>query len=98
MKHFNDDFPDICRLATKTWGVESQEAMAVGEIGELLTMFGRRVQYRDCEDQWIDEIADCLIMLNQLAHLHGYNKVEDRVGDKIHRLRLKLMKANAVEL
>ena len=31
--------------------------MLIGEMGELLTLFGRRAQWRDSREQWISEIS-----------------------------------------
>ena len=45
--------------ALKTWGDYEQYQMLIGELGELLTLFGRRVQGRDTPEEWITEIADC---------------------------------------
>jgi hypothetical protein len=76
----------LCRAITEAYGVPSQEAMAVGEIGELLTLFGRRAQKRDSEQAWVDEIADGLIMLRQLAEIHGAAEVEARIAQKVEVL------------
>lgn len=72
------------------WGQESQIAMAIGEIGELLTLFGRAAQGRDDDDQWRDEIADVLITVMQMAKIYGESEVWGRVALKIARLESKL--------
>ena len=48
------------------YGKENQLQMVVGEIGELLTLFGKEAQGRASKDDWIEEIADVEIMLEQL--------------------------------
>ena len=48
------------------YGKENQLKMVVGEIGELLTLFGKEAQGRASKDDWIEEIADVEIMLEQL--------------------------------
>lgn len=90
------DFDKVCSEATRVWGVEAQEAVAIGELGELLTMFGRRAQKRDTPEQWIDEIADVTMMINQLAIIHGKAAVEARLQVKIEKLRGRLAKYGAV--
>jgi NTP pyrophosphatase (non-canonical NTP hydrolase) len=87
---FDQELDKICELATKTWGQQTQEQVAIGELGELLTMFGRRAQNRDTKEAWIDEIADCLIMLRQLALLHGSKEVDERIAKKISKLKVRL--------
>lgn len=90
------DFDKVCAEATRVWGVEAQEAVAIGEIGELLTMFGRRARKRDTPEQWVDEIADVLMMASQLAVIHGKGAVEARLQIKIEKLRTCLAKYGAV--
>lgn len=90
------DFDKVCAEATRVWGVEAQEAVAVGELGELLTMFGRRAQKRDTPEQWVDEIADVLLMTSQLALIHGKAAVESRLQVKVEKLRGRLAKYGAV--
>ena len=66
--------------------------MLIGEFGELLTLFGRRAQGRDTPEDWISEIADCMIMLEQMAIMHGYVKVQEKLDYKIQRLQNRLPK------
>jgi hypothetical protein len=80
----------ICIAAIVVWGRETQEAMAIGEIGELLALFGRRAQRRDTKEQWIDEIADGIIMLHQLAITHGLEDVEKRIAEKLVKLQARV--------
>ena len=80
--------------ALKTWGDYEQYQMLIGELGELLTLFGRRVQGRDTPEEWVTEIADCMIMLEQMAIMHGYVKVQEKLDYKIQRLQSRLPKQN----
>lgn len=88
MTHY--DLNTLCDEALSVWGREAQEAVAIGEIGELLTLFGKRAQRRDKPEQWIDEIADVTIILRQLAFLHGVDAVEARIQQKLKRLEARL--------
>ena len=72
-----DNLDAVCIAATQTWGHAEQEAVAIGELGELLTLFGRRKQKRDSPEQWRDEIADGIIMMRQMAHMHGVDAVDE---------------------
>jgi NTP pyrophosphatase (non-canonical NTP hydrolase) len=48
------------------YGKENQLQMVVGEIGELLALFGKEAQGRASKEDWVEEIADVEIMLEQL--------------------------------
>lgn len=73
-------------LALETFGPEAQEQMAIGEIGEFLTLFGRRSQGRMMIRDMQDEIADVLVMLHQMALIYGEDEVLKRISYKIERL------------
>jgi len=77
-----DSLDDICARAVSVKGHKSQEMAFIGELGELLTLFGRRNSGRDTPEQWIDEITDGVIMIHQLAHMHGMRAVEKRLAEK----------------
>ena len=81
---------EILRSAIALWGEKSQFDLAVGEIGELLTLFGRRAQGRDTKDQWVSEIADVLIMMSQLALIVGPEEVEAEMARKLARLEQRV--------
>lgn len=87
------DFDDVCKQATAVWGAAAQEAVAIGEIGELLTLWGKRQQKRSTTADWVDEISDCVIMIEQLARIHGIDAVEARIAEKIPKLKLRLVAA-----
>jgi len=53
------------------YGKENQLKMIVGEIGELLALFGKESQGRASKDDWVEEIADVEIMLEQLKLIKG---------------------------
>jgi len=90
--NFSDEQNNILQKAIDTWGEEAQNSMVIGELGELLTLYGRKAQGRDTEEDWISEIADVLIIVEQLARMHGYNKVKRMVDTKMERLKGRLSK------
>ena len=75
---------------SQIWGAEAQIQMVIGEIGELLCEFGKEVQGRSSMEKWIDEIADCIIMLNQFALIKNENGVKNRIIEKIIKLQNRL--------
>lgn len=87
---FSRHLDAACRLATVIWGQPAQEAVAVGEIGELLTLFGRRAQGRDEPGMWQEELADAFIMLRQLAIIHGEEGVNAALRQKLEKLQARL--------
>lgn len=89
------DHDPLFKRALAAYGDSAQEALAVGEIGELLNLFGRRVQGRDTPEDWIVEIADVTIMLRQLALMHGVEKVEEAIKAKCERLERRVQQAEA---
>jgi NTP pyrophosphatase (non-canonical NTP hydrolase) len=78
--------------ALETWGKHEQEQMAVGECGEFLTLFGRKVQGRATDEDFIEEIADVMVMMEQMALIYGYDQVQYAVDHKMRRLGEKLRK------
>lgn len=72
------------------FGHESQLQMAAGEMGELLTLYGRAAQGRASKEEWIEEIADVTLMMRQLALMFGVNEVEAEIEKKMARLHARL--------
>lgn len=63
---FTEDMRKVCRSAVEHFGVESQKAKAVEELGELLVELGRESFGRSGKAKLATEIADVRIMLEQL--------------------------------
>lgn len=75
---------------SKIWGQEAQIQMVIGEIGELLSEFGKEVQGRSSMEKWVDEISDCIIMLNQFALIKNEKAIKNRIVEKIIKLENRL--------
>ena len=88
--NFSEKQALILEDAIKTWGTESQLHMAIGECGEFITLLGKRSQNRDSREDWISEIADVIIMMEQMAHIMGYQSVREAVEFKLNRLKNRL--------
>lgn len=81
----------IYKAALRRWGAELQTLVAIEEMSELtkeLCKIGRGT--RDLE-ALADEIADVIIMLEQLRMIYGINEeVCQRMDYKILRLEMRL--------
>lgn len=77
---------NLAQKAQKHWGSYAQKQMLIGEIGELLTLFGRSAQGRDTKQQWVEETADVFIMLFQLANTIGTEEVSECIEHKVNRV------------
>lgn len=70
-------------------GAGSQKTIAIEEMSELITVLvrstrsNRIVETKDI----ITEIADVLIVINQLALLYGKSKVQKEVDIKMYKLK-----------
>jgi NTP pyrophosphatase (non-canonical NTP hydrolase) len=80
----------ILQKAVDTWGRDSQISMFIGEVGELLSLFGRDVQGRASKKDWVSELADVYIMLAQMIKMEGESLVQKAIDYKMHRLEIKL--------
>lgn len=86
----NPDYRKVYEAAIEQWGVHAQKMMAVGECGEFLAEFGREVQGRSSPEKMIDEIADVMIMMNQMAMIYGEDEVRKRIDVKVNKVKTKL--------
>lgn len=84
-----DKQKQILQRALDLYGHESQIQMAFGECGEFITLAGRRVQGRMKPQDMISEIADVIVMMHQMAMIHGEDKVKAEIESKLCRLNLQ---------
>ena len=86
----NKDLSIVCRrMLDQHDGFAAQKDIIIGEIGELLTLFGKQRQGRAKKDSWIDEIADVMIALKQLQIMHSISddEIEQRIDFKVRRTK-----------
>lgn len=83
---------EVCRNALGIYGTDKQICMVFEEMSELQKELCKRLRGRANREQIVEEIADVLIMLQQMILLFDAEKdVEREVGFKIDRLRMRLM-------
>lgn len=97
---FDDQDRETFRLAVETWGRDAQTDMAVEELGEaiqelagaIVTLQHLKRDRADWNDVH-DELADIRIMYEQLRWYFGPEFVDERVQQKMDRLRERLADA-----
>lgn len=71
----------------ESFGEESQRKKAIEECAELAAELAKEINGKGSVDKVIDEIADVLIMSQQLKLMYGKTKVDKRIRFKIARLK-----------
>lgn len=72
--------------AINHFGVDHQIDKAIEEMGELITALSRRRLDRSRREDIAEEIADVIIMANQLRIIYGGQMVDEIVQQKLDRL------------
>ena len=85
-----DKFRGVCQQAVLHYGEESQKKQAIEECSELIQAICKDM--RGKEHNVEEEVADVLIMLEQLTHIYDNDKIEKYREEKINRLT-RMMKA-----
>lgn len=62
---------ELYRLALETWGPDAQTVMVFEEMSELQKELCKHARGKDNQDHIAEEIADVLIMLEQMMILHN---------------------------
>lgn len=87
--------PDnIFRQAVNTFGADNQIGMLHEEVGELLAAINQYARGRVKKDAVVTEIADVMIMCEQMAEIFGREETEAEKKRKIQRLAEKLEEAS----
>ena len=89
---FTEEQNKILRAAIDVFGYDDQEKMAIGECGEFLSLQGKRAQGRDTQEDWISEIADVIIMIEQMSKMYGEERVQEMIDFKMNRLKDRIQK------
>ena len=90
---------DILKKAIETYGKDMQLTVAIEELSELIKEICKNKRGADNRKAIIEEMADCYIMLEQLAIIfeipnHAINEVS---ASKIERLEKRLKERNENE-
>lgn len=83
---FTDWHNEVLEKAIEKWGEDAQLNIVIGEIGEFLLNFGREQQGRSNKEEWIDEIADVILVMFQMAQIYGLDETIARLEYKFESL------------
>ncbi|AZV59033.1 helix-turn-helix domain-containing protein [Clostridium sp. AWRP] len=83
-KNQDDRFKEVCIQAVRCYGEESRKQLAQEECAELIQALSKDV--RGEKHNVEEEIADVLIMIEQLTHIYDNKKVKEWIKKKIDRL------------
>lgn len=81
---------EIMLSAVMAFGFKSQKEMAKEECAELIDALCKEVRGRASEEEVITEIADVMIMMEQLALIYGTDRVAVEKARKLDRLEHRL--------
>lgn len=99
MNTFENDYSTICRQAITKFGLETQTRQLMEECGELIRAANHFLRSEgkdhDIAENYIEEIADVFIMINQFCcYFHWTDAVNEVVVTKMLRLSAKLESIN----
>jgi len=94
---FDDRDRETFRAAVEAWGIDAQADMAEEEAAEFIVASKHYARGKVDADDLIDELADVRIMQEQLAEFIGRERVEQRIQEKMDRLRERLDQSTATE-
>lgn len=81
---------DVLLWAINTYGVEHQYWKSVEELGELIVEIARRQDKRTTNEKIREELADVMIMSEQLRIIVGAKGTDNWIKEKLKRLFLRL--------
>ena len=86
------DSENLYKKVMETYGFPTQAAMVVEECSELTNAICKFRRGRVGDDDIITEIADVMIMCEQLSYYFGKEKVDSEQERKLERLKERLSK------
>lgn len=89
---FTEEQKEVLKAALDTYGIRSQQDVAIEEMSELTKAIikSRRNPSVPVTENLLEEIADALIMLEQLTMHYGTEYIAEFIQEKIIRLSLRI--------
>lgn len=83
---------EVLKKAIETYGKENQSMMLFEEMAELQKKVCKSLRGNNNHDEIVEEIADVLIMIEQLKIMHDvkYRELNEMLNFKINRLKERL--------
>ena len=82
---------EICRAALEKWGPQKQTLKLFEEMSELQDALCKQLDGRDSSSHVAEEIADVLVVLEQMMILHECEREVDEIkAQKLERLRRRI--------
>ena len=83
---------EVLKQAIETYGKENQSMMLFEEMAELQKEVCKSLRGNNNHDEIVEEIADVLIMIEQLKIMHNvkYRELNEVFNFKINRLKERL--------
>ena len=83
---------EVLKKAIETYGKENQSMMLFEEMAELQKEVCKSLRGNNNHDEIVEEIADVLIMIEQLKIMHDvkYRELNEMLNFKINRLKERL--------
>ena len=79
------------------YGIKHQSKKIIEEMGELITALCKLDEYTACDkrikqryDEVVEEIADVIIMAEQIKYLYGSSQIEEVIEKKLDRQILRI--------
>jgi len=82
----SSDKKRVCLRAVDHFGVEHQKRKAIEELGELICELSREQDHRTNREHIQEELADVIIMCEQLRLIYGGKETDAWIDRKLERL------------
>ena len=83
---FDESEREILTSAIEEFGIDPQVDMAIEECAEVIQAIQHHKRGRESGDRVVEEIADAIIILNQLALMFDRHKVGSHIAEKLDQL------------
>ena len=87
---------DLLQKVIDKYGTTLQTTVAMEELAELIKEISKVIRGNKNADGMIEEIADVLIMIEQLKLMYNISdeEIQSEINDKLYRMEWRLRKEN----
>ena len=91
--HITEEQRQLLRDSIVKWGEEKQIRMAVEECSEFINAIMKMYRNRTTTADVVDEIADVILMMEEMAIHFGEDAVKERINFKMDRVKTRILHA-----